>query len=124
MTAVLQSEVNEIRDFIDACYLSAPEATWRLFGFKLHHRSPAIQRLQIHLLDQQTVTFDNNSDIVTLLHNEHAGKTTLTGFFITNKRAVEAATNGERLDFDCRQLLYQEFATHMVWNRRQHCWNR
>jgi len=28
------------------------------------------------------------------------------------------------LDFDCRQLLYQEFPTHMVWNRRQHRWNR
>ena len=69
-------------------------------------------------------TFDNNSDIVTLLQNECARKTTLTEFFTTNKRAVEAAANGERLDFDCRQLLYQEFATHMVWNRRQHCWNR
>jgi len=122
-TAVLQSDVNEIQDFIDARYLSAPEATWRLFGFKLHHQSPAIQRLQIHLLDQQTVTFDNDSDIITLLHNDRARKTTLTEFFTANKRAAAAAADGQRLDFDCREFLYQEFPTHMVWNQRQRRWN-
>src|SRR5216117_3072452 len=60
-TAVLQNEVNEIQDYVDARYLSAPEAVWHIFGFKLHHRFPAIQRLQIHLPNQQTVTFDNNT---------------------------------------------------------------
>jgi hypothetical protein len=49
---------------IDARYLCAPEAVWRISGFKLHHRAPAIQRLQIHLLNQQTITFDNDTDIV------------------------------------------------------------
>ena len=58
MTAVLQSEVDEIQDYLDARYLSTPEAIWRIFGFKLHHRSPATQRLQIHIPNEQTITFN------------------------------------------------------------------
>src|SRR5947207_6842589 len=72
-TVVLQTD--EIQDYVDARYLSAPEAVWHIFGFKLHHRSPAIQRLQIHLPNEQTMMFNNDTDITTLLQNEHASKT-------------------------------------------------
>ena len=109
----MENEVNEIQNYLDAHYLSAPEAVWRIFGFKLHHRSPAIQRQQIHLLNQQTVTFDNDTDIDTFLQNEHLHKTMLTEYFMTNKQAT-ADANGDQLDFDCRELLYQEFPTHIV----------
>ena len=120
----MENEVNEIKDYVDARYLSAPEAVWRIFGFKLHHRSPAIQRLQIHLFNQQTVAFNDDTDIVTLLQNDHIRKTTLTEFFTTNKQAAETAANGGRLDFDCRELLYQEFPTYMVWKQGLCHWNR
>ena len=110
----MENEVNEIKDYVDARYLSAPEAVWRIFGFKLHHRSPAIQRLQIHLFNQQTVAFNDDTDIVTLLQNDRIRKTTLTEFFTTNKQAAEAAVNDRQLDFDCHGLLYQEFPTYMV----------
>ena len=62
-TAVLQTdvngneiprEVNEIADYLDARYVSAPEGVWRIFQFKMHHRYPTVQRLQIHLPNQQT----------------------------------------------------------------------
>ena len=121
-TAVLQND--EIQDYVDARYISAPEAVWHIFGFKSHHRSPAIQRLQIHLPNEQTITFDNDTDIIALLQNEHTRKTTLTEFFTANKQATEAAANGERLDFDCRELLYQEFPTHMTWNPVKRRWKR
>jgi len=81
----LENEVNEIKDYVDARYLSAPEAVWHIFGFKFHHRSPAIQRLQIHLPNEQTVTFNDDTDIVTLLQNDRIRKTTLTEFFTANK---------------------------------------
>ena len=76
---VLQSEINEIKDYVNACYLP-PEAVWRIFGFKLRHRSPAIRHLQIHFLHQQTVTFDHDTDIVTFLQNDCLRKITLTEF--------------------------------------------
>ena len=119
-------QIDEVQDFVDACYLCAPEAVWHIFGFKLHHRSPAIQRLQIHLPNEQTMTFHDNTDITTLLQNEHAHKTSLMEFFTANQQvaAAAAAANGEPLDFDCRELLYQEFPTHMTLNRGHRRWNR
>jgi len=32
-----QLDHNEIRTFVDARYVSAPEAAWRLFEFPIHH---------------------------------------------------------------------------------------
>ena len=89
----------------------------------MHHRFPAIQRLQIHLPNQQTVTFNDDTDIVTFLQNERILKTTLMEFFTANKLAMARAANGERLDFDCRELLYQEFPIHMVWDLKNRRWN-
>ena len=40
----------------------------------------------------------------------------LTKFFTINQQVVIIAANGERLDFDCRELLYQEFSIYMTWN--------
>src|SRR5205814_4617937 len=34
-TAVLQNEVNEIKDYVDTRYLSVLEEVWHIFGFKL-----------------------------------------------------------------------------------------
>src|SRR5579859_2142651 len=70
-------EVNEIADYLDARYVSAPEGIWRIFQFKMHHRKPAVQRLQIHLPNQQTITFSDDTDIITLLANDRLQKTTL-----------------------------------------------
>jgi len=38
-------------------YLSTNEAFWRIFGFQVHGRNPAIQHLQIHLENGQRVYF-------------------------------------------------------------------
>ena len=121
-------EVNEIADYLDARYVSAPEGIWRIFQFKMHHRKPAVQRLQIHLRNQQTVTFSNDTDMVTFLNNDRLQKTTLTEFFTANKQAeteAAAAVADRRppLDFDCRELLYQEFPIYMTWNHTYRRWN-
>jgi hypothetical protein len=82
-------EVNEIADYLDARYVSAPEGIWRIFKFKMHHRKPAVQRLQFHLPNQQklwqTITFSNDNDMITFLANDRLQKTTLTEFFTVNK---------------------------------------
>ena len=122
-------EVNEIADYLDVRYVSAPEGIWRIFQFKMHHRKPAVQRLQIHLPNQQTVAFSNDTDMVTFLDNDRLQKTTLTEFFTANKQAereeaAAGAAGRPPLEFDCRDLLYQEFPLQMTWNRTYRRWNR
>ncbi|XP_074284292.1 uncharacterized protein LOC141608843 [Silene latifolia] len=36
---------DEIKRFYDCRYLSACEAVWRIFGFDIHYRTPAVERL-------------------------------------------------------------------------------
>ena len=38
---------DEIRTFVDARYVSAPEAAWRLFEFPMHHQSHTIVCLAV-----------------------------------------------------------------------------
>jgi len=51
----ISSHCDEIKQYIDGCYISAPEAVWRLFQFHIHEQHPPITRLQVHLLGQHMV---------------------------------------------------------------------
>ncbi|KAH8975910.1 hypothetical protein BDL97_01G184800 [Sphagnum fallax] len=42
-------EVDEIKKYIDCCYVSTSEAAWRIFKFDMHERFPTVERLQYHL---------------------------------------------------------------------------
>ncbi|VDP21599.1 unnamed protein product [Heligmosomoides polygyrus] len=48
---------DEIEAYIDARYVCAPEAVHRILGFKMHGRSDAVQRLQVHLPGFEALTF-------------------------------------------------------------------
>ncbi|GBL82079.1 hypothetical protein AVEN_50639-1 [Araneus ventricosus] len=50
-----QVQYNEIANYIDARYVSAPEAMWRLLGLHMHDRSHAVMRLPVHLPNQKRV---------------------------------------------------------------------
>ena len=54
--------VDEISCYEDGRYLSSSEAFWRIFEFPVHGRWPAVEPLNIHLKNQQTV-------------NQHLGQT-------------------------------------------------
>ena len=41
--------VDEIKDFLERCYVAAQEACWRFFGFKTNNKSHSICRLPVHL---------------------------------------------------------------------------
>ncbi|CAF4341281.1 unnamed protein product [Rotaria magnacalcarata] len=56
-TFVKTLERDEIKAHLDARYVSAPEAVWRLFEFPLHDKSHSIIRLAIHLPNMQPVYF-------------------------------------------------------------------
>ena len=50
-------EWDEITNHLDTRYVSAPEASWRIFKFPLTDRSHSIQRLAVHLPLKQSVFF-------------------------------------------------------------------
>lgn len=76
----LKNPNNEVDVYQAAGYVSCSEACWRLFGFGIYDRFPAVVTLQVHLENMQNVLFTEDNAC------EQAGappKTTLTAFFIS-----------------------------------------
>ncbi|XP_076945507.1 uncharacterized protein LOC143616599 [Bidens hawaiensis] len=49
-------------------YVSACEATWRIFSFDVHYRIPSVMRLTFHLPGEQHVIYGANEDIEDILN--------------------------------------------------------
>ncbi len=80
-----QVERNEIQKYINARYVFASKVVWRIFKMKLHGCFPAIQRLQVHLPNQQTVVFSEDANLQEVVGKSNLQKTTLTEWFTANK---------------------------------------
>ena len=75
---------NEIHEFRDMRYISAPESMWRLFGFPLHGHYPAVCRLQVHLPGEHNVTFNRKSNLYHVTNKNNDSQ--LMAFFKLNQR--------------------------------------
>lgn len=102
---------DEITNFVNARYVSASEAIWRIYGFDLHEEYPTIQRLTVHLPEQQVITFDEQKELEETL--EKNTNTTLTEWFKTNEK-----------DSFARNILYDDFPKYYTWNTTSKKWNR
>ena len=89
MAGIQQEQINEIQRYVDARYVSASEGCWRIFHYELHDRSPAVQRLAVHLPEQQTVTYKEGKAVEAL---QNVKNTTLTAWFNINTVCEEART--------------------------------
>ena len=82
--------------FLDARYVSPPEAVWRLHEFRLHGQSHTVVRLPIHLPNFQSVFFVEGREQEALQRAE-GRRTMLQAYFDLNRDDVNA-----------RSLLYQD----------------
>ena len=94
-----QQSRDEIKNYVDTRYVSAPESVWRLSGFDVTDRSHTVVRLDIHEHLGQNVTFREGDDLDEVLERNHSTK--LTEWFELNER-----------DPDARQYLYSEIPKH------------
>nr|GEV00561.1 ATP-dependent DNA helicase RRM3-like [Tanacetum cinerariifolium] len=70
---------DEIKTFYDCRYISACEATWRIFGFETHYRTPSVERLLCHMSGEQQVLYDENSDLESVIHKPSVGYSMFEG---------------------------------------------
>ena len=104
--------IDEIKLYLDARYISASEAAWRIFHYRMHGRAPNVQRLAVHLPDHQTITFQDGEDLHQVIENANTRKTTLLAWFQEN---IEYET--------AHAYRYIDFPFHYTWNASQHRWN-
>ncbi|GJW08505.1 hypothetical protein Tco_1570928 [Tanacetum coccineum] len=106
VTAVVDDEeVDEIKDYYDCMYLSSCEASWRIFQFDIHHRTPSVERLPFYLPDEHSVIFDEFDSIDYVLEKDSNNTTKFLQWMERNK-----------IDDKARELLYVQFPTKYVWN--------
>ncbi|GAA0175335.1 hypothetical protein LIER_28525 [Lithospermum erythrorhizon] len=70
------SDIDEISNFQNTCWVSPVEAAWKIYGFPLHGMYPTV-----HLPNFQTVQFEEDADLEEFLRDERLKRTMLTGFF-------------------------------------------
>jgi hypothetical protein len=102
-------EHDEVKKYVDGRYVSASEATWRLFGFDLHNEFPRHQRLAVHLPDNHAVYFhdNDNPNNVTVASKD----STLLAWFKLNQE-----------DPGARNILYGDLPEKYVWQLGQRRW--
>ena len=54
-----EEEENEIKQYLDACYVGTYEAMWRVMRHEIHHQEPTVIDLPIHLPDEQLILFND-----------------------------------------------------------------
>ncbi|XP_076939452.1 uncharacterized protein LOC143608186 [Bidens hawaiensis] len=103
--------LDEIKAFYDYRYVSACEATWRIFSFDVHYRIPSVMRLAFHLPGEQQVIYGANEDIEDILNKTTNASSMFTDWFECNKNHDLAQT-----------LTYAEFPTKCVWKKQLRKW--
>jgi hypothetical protein len=105
---------DEVKMYVDARYVSASEAYWRIYGFSLHNESPAVEQLAVHLENQQEVYVREN---ITMEEARAAAqrqsRTTITEWFKCNCE-----------DADARCIKYHNFPEHYTWSKERKVWAR
>jgi hypothetical protein len=103
---------DEIKQYLDARYISACECCWRLFEFNMHCEEPNVVRLPVHLPDQHMVYFDPEDDAEDVIDRNATKDTCLTAYFAAN----------EEFPLIAPLYTYQEFPRYFVWLKTEHRW--
>jgi hypothetical protein len=104
-------EVDEIKQYLDCRYVSPCEASWRIFGFSIHGRKPAVERLYFHLLGENSIYFTDGARIDDILLKPSVTESMFTAWFDANKKYSQA-----------RILTYSDFIGKFVYVRKTRQW--
>ncbi|XP_025647859.1 uncharacterized protein [Arachis hypogaea] len=77
--------VDEIKNYYDCRYISACEAAWRLYGYDIQVKEPAVIRLPFHLPDENPIVFKDYENIQDVISRADTKLTKLQSWFIVNK---------------------------------------
>jgi hypothetical protein len=105
------SDIDEIKQYLDCRYISPSEACWRIFGFSIHGRRPAVERMFFHLIGENSVYFTDNQQVEHVLEKPSVTESMFTSWLEANAKYAAA-----------RQLTYGEFVTQFVYVKKKRCW--
>ena len=106
-------DLDEIKNYQDGRYLCSPEACAKMFKFETNMKSHMVQRLQVHLPNEQQTVFQEDQAEQAVVNGPPA--TTLSAFFDLN--------NGDGYDAETRllakDLLYHDIPQHFSFKQKR-----
>ena len=101
---------DEITTFLDARYVSASEACWRIFKFEIVQNNPHVERLEVHLQDHHTVYFAEGEEKNAV---EQGGslRTKLTAWFLSNIKFPNS-----------NHIRYIDYPRYFTWVKKDRVW--
>ena len=116
---VVANPDDEITLHLDARYVAAPEATWRIFRFPLHDKSHSVERLPVHLPRGQNVLFEVGRE-AEALHQALTKQTKLEAYFALNLERSQVGN--EKSATQCQQITnnvknHQTYDSQLLPNR-------
>ena len=106
---IKKNDKDEINNYLNARYVSASEACWRIFNFDTNGQNPHTIRLPVHTENCQIVTFNAESSLNDIKINN--SETPLTHYLKLNK------TNT-----DVRDIFYYQMPLYYIWNSTKKLW--
>ncbi|KAL7132065.1 hypothetical protein ABFS83_12G046200 [Erythranthe nasuta] len=103
---------DEMKVYYDCRYISPCEAVWRIFSFDVYYKEPVVERLPIHLRNEQVVVFADDEPIESILDRRYIHQLKFVAWMLPNKRYPEA-----------KSLTYAQFSTKFVWKQPRHEWS-
>jgi hypothetical protein len=98
--------VDEIKEYIDGCYIGPTQACWHMYELPMHGEKPTVYCLPVHLQNEQMVFFDDNDDLEVVENRATAKDTHLMGWFKANQTYPAA-----------HQYTYQDMPPHFTWKK-------
>jgi hypothetical protein len=108
---VNEAEIDEIRQYRDARWVTPPEALWRIYGFELSKIHPSVLQLQLHLENMHMVSYNGKENISNVISRDGTDRSMLTAYFEKNN-----------IDEKARGILYRDFPEHYTWQRTGKFW--
>ncbi|KAI9128852.1 hypothetical protein K1719_000335 [Acacia pycnantha] len=106
-----QQTVDEISHYLNCRYVSACEASWRIFAFDIHHRQSPVERLSFHLPHQQSVYYNLTDNMSSVVNNPRVKESMFLAWMEKNKDDPYART-----------LTYSQFANYFTFIRDKRIW--
>jgi hypothetical protein len=100
-----ERNVDEIKLYRDARWITPLEALWRIYGFDLSDRSPSVLALQLHLIGMHMVSFCRREGIRHVLNRPGVEMSMLKAYFEKNRTSEYA-----------RGILYPDFPEYYRWD--------
>jgi hypothetical protein len=100
-----EGNIDGIKQYRDARWVTPTEALWRIYGFDISDRSPSVLSLQLHLSDMHMVSFHQHVDVRRVLNHPGVERSMLTAYFKKNNTSEYA-----------RGILYRDFPKYYKWD--------